>query len=242
MSDQLSSTKWPKYPPALTPEQERAREGFMELWHRELPSRYGVIERFNHGSVSRLPVKPNSRTLEVGAGLGAHSKFEDLGLQDYYCLEYREEFCRQLRESFPEDRVVCGSIEERQQWPDHFFDRIVVIHVLEHLRNLPSALAEIHRLLRPDGLFDVVMPCEGSLAYSLARKISAERLFRKNFHIDYTPIIRNEHVSTLTELLEELAPWFDITWRRFFPIPVALPSVNLVMAARCRPRHRAERA
>lgn len=231
-----SPSKWPKQPPPLTPAQEQAREGFMALWHQQLPSKYGVIERFNHGSVSKLPVKPGSRTLEIGAGLGAHSKFEDLSRQDYYCLEYREEFCHSLREQFPADHVVCGSIEERQIWPDAFFDRLVVIHVLEHLRNLPLALAEMHRLLKPDGHLDVVMPCEGSLAYSLARKISAERLFRKNFHMDYTPIIRNEHVSTLSELMHEMQRWFDTVSREFFPLPVPIAAVNLVVAVRATPR------
>ena len=233
-----SVRKWPKQPPPLTAEQERAREAFVALWHQQLPSRYSVIERFNHGSVSKLPVKPGSRTLEVGAGLGAHGKFEDLERQDYYCLEYREEFCQSLREQFPDDHVVCGSIEERQVWPDQFFDRVVVIHVLEHLRNLPLALAEMHRLLKPDGYLDVVMPCEGTLAYSLARKISAERLFRKNFHMDYTPIIRNEHVSTLTELVQEMEPWFQTTWREYFPLPVPVAALNLVVAVRATPRSR----
>jgi len=228
--------RWPKQPPPLSAEQERAREGFMALWHQQLPTRYGIIEQFNHGSVSGLPVRPGSRTLEVGAGLGAHSKFEDLSRQDYHFLEYREEFCQTLREQFSPDRVVCGSIEDRQPWPSCYFERIVVIHVLEHLRNLPAALEEMHRLLDPQGYLDVVMPCEGSLAYALARKISAERLFRKHFRMDYTPIIRNEHVSTLSELLEEIEPWFDIEWRRFFPLPIPIVSVNLCMAIRAKPR------
>lgn len=152
---------WPKRPPELTVEQERAREAFVAVWHQQLPTRYAMIERFNHGSIARLPIKKGANTLEIGAGLGAHSRFEDLTRQDYYCLEYREEFCKTLVEMFPANRVVCGDIEQRQPWLSGFFDRIIAIHVLEHLRNLPAALAEIRRLLKPDGFFDVVVPCEG---------------------------------------------------------------------------------
>ena len=236
MPKDSSLPKWPKHPPVLNAAQEAAREGFMKLWHEELPSRYGLIEKFNHGSVAALPVREGTRTLEVGAGLGAHSKFEDLQRQDYYCLEYRQEFCDELAKVFSADRVVCGSIEERQPWPDGFFDRIVVIHVLEHLRNLPQALAEMHRLLRPGGNLDVVMPCEGGLAYGLARKISAERLFRKQFRMDYTPIIRNEHVSSLEEIFVEFDKYFDIAWRSYFPLPIPVQTLNLCVAARAVPR------
>jgi SAM-dependent methyltransferase len=232
MNSSPTLATWPKRPPPLTPEQQRAREAFMALWHRELPSKYGLIERFNHGFVSRLPIAEGSRTLEIGAGLGAHSKFEDLKRQDYYCLEYREEFCRELEKLFPPDRVRCGDIQQRQPWPDGHFDRVVVIHVLEHLLDLPAALDEISRLLKPSGIFDVVVPCEGSLAYSLARKVSAERLFRRNFGMDYTPIIRNEHVSTYDEIVRELDQRFESRTRAFFPIPVPISAINLVVAFR----------
>jgi SAM-dependent methyltransferase len=229
------STVWPKQPPPLTPEQERAREGFMKLWHERLPRKYGKVEAFNHGSVATLPIKPGSRTLEIGAGIGAHSKFEDLIRQDYHVLEYREAFCDELRKLFPADHVHCADIQQQQPWPAGSFDRIVVIHVLEHLPNLPLALAEIHRLLAPDGYFDVVLPCEGGLAYSLARRISAERLFRRHFKMDYTPIIRNEHVSTLAEIEVELRELFEPVSGSYFPLKVPIPTLNLVVAYRCRP-------
>ena len=231
-----TTQRWPKRPPRLTPQQEQAREAFMVTWHQVLPSRYAAVERFNHGYVSKLPITPGSTTLEIGAGLGAHSRFEDLTRQDYYCLEYREDFCRELRKLFPTERVRCGDIEQRQAWPDGFFDRIVGVHVLEHLRNLPAALLEIRRLLKPDGCFDVVLPCEGGLAYAVARKISAERLFRKRFGMDYTPIVQNEHVSTLDEVLDELDREFESRARCFFPMRVPITTLNLCLAQRLVPR------
>lgn len=227
---------WPKHPPVLTAEQERAREAFVAAWHQQLPTRYRGIERFNHGSVSRLPVKNGSTTLEIGAGMGAHSKFEDLTRQQYYCLEYRRAFCDELLKLFPADRVRHGDIEQRQPWPDGFFDRVVAIHVLEHLRNLPLAVAEIRRLLKPDGCFDVVLPCEGGLAYAVARKVSAERLFRRRFGMSYTPIIRNEHVSTLDEIVRELERVFNVSARFFFPFRLPIGALNLCVAFRLVPR------
>jgi SAM-dependent methyltransferase len=236
MAATTTSGRWPKHPPALTAEQEAAREAFVALWHQRLPSSYRAIERFNHGFVARLPLHDGARTLEIGAGLGAHGRFEDLERQAYYCLERRPEFCGELRKLFPEDRVVCGDIQQRQPWPAGFFDRVVAIHVLEHLRDLPAALREIRRLLKPDGYFDAVVPCEGGVAYALARKVSAERLFRRRFRMDYTPIIRNEHVSTLVEIMDALTGEFAIDVRSFFPLRVPLQTLNLCVALRLTPR------
>ena len=114
------------------------------------------------------------------------------------------------------------------------FDRIVAIHMLEHLRNLPAALAEIDRILAPDGYFDVVLPCEGSLAYSLARRISAKPLFEKRFGMSYDPIIANEHVNTLADVLGALQPLFKPETVKRFPIGLPIDAFNLCIALRLR--------
>ena len=223
----LPAFVWPKRPPALTERQRVAREQYMELWHREVLSRYRAIEAFNHGYVARLPVKPGSRTLEIGAGLGSHLEHERLDIQDYHVLEYRQEFCAEIRKRLPASRVRLGDIHVRQDWEDGSFDRVVAIHVLEHLVNLPEALREIGRLLKSDGVLDVVVPCEGGLAHTLARKISAERLFRRRFGMDFLPIHLNEHVNSFNEVVGLLQRHFDTSRRAFFPLRIPIPNVNL---------------
>jgi len=232
------SAKWPKRLAPLTAEQLRIRDEFMSLWHEELPQRYQVVERFNHGySVKRvLGPRQNIRTLEVGAGLGGHLEFEDLSRQEYYALELRPEMADRLRERFPSCHVVVGDCQQKLPLPDDHFDRVLAIHVLEHLPNLPAALREIHRVLKPSGHFSVVIPCEGGMAYSLARNISARRVFEKRFKQSYDWLIRSEHINVPEEILTELSELFEIQHRQFFPLFIPVVTFNLCIGLTLRPR------
>jgi len=234
----MPKTVWPKALPVLTDEQLEAREQFAQLWLDLLPKRFALLERFNHSFPVKLGHDAGIRTLEVGAGIGGHLAFEDLDGQEYHVVEVRPNFCEQLARQLGPDHVHQGNIEERQPFPDGWFDRIVAIHTLEHLPNLPAALGEIDRLLKSDGILDVVLPCEGGLAYSLARSISAQRLFEKTFKMDYTPIIRSEHVNTLAEVKEVLAERFSPIVSKHFPIPLSVDQINICVGMRLKKRRR----
>jgi hypothetical protein len=54
--------------------------------------------------------------------------------------------------------------------------------------------------------------------------------------MDYTPIIRNEHVSTLDEILVERGRVFDVGARSFFPFGLPITTLNLCVAFRLVPR------
>ena len=233
----MPKTLWPKVPAPLTAEQIAAREAFGREWFGKLASRYAAFERFNNVALSALPpTRQNWRTLEIGAGLGGHLAFEDLRRQEYHCVEIRPDFCDQLRRNPLVAGVCQGDIEDRTPFAEGYFDRIIAIHVLEHLRNLPRAVEEISRLLRDDGILDVVLPCEGGIAYHLARRISTKRLFEKRFKMSYDPIIASEHVSTLAEVLETLRPRFKPVYGRRFPFNVPIDTFNLCLALRMEKR------
>lgn len=43
------------------------------------------------------------------------------------------------------------------------FDAVVILDVLEHLEHPERAIAEVHRVLKPEGVFHIFVPCEGDL-------------------------------------------------------------------------------
>ena len=236
-------TRWPKQLPALTPEQANAREDFVKHWHEILPNYYGIVEGFNH----RYPLKDwaastskRQRILEIGAGLGEHIRYENLSHVDYHALELREEMAVCIRERFPQVKTVVGDIQEKLDFPAHYFDRIVAIHVLEHLPNLPAAVKEIYRVLSPSGRLDVVIPCEGGLAYTLARRISAQRIFEKRYQMSYDWFVRSEHVNLPDEILGELEHCFHRDRSQYFPLRIPSITMNLVIGLRLSPKREGE--
>jgi SAM-dependent methyltransferase len=204
----------------------------MRHWHERLDTGYGRIERFNHGYPAQSS-DPSLRTLEIGAGRGGQIGFERVGVGNYYAVELRQEMADAILERFPMVTTVVADAQEHLPFDDGFFDRVLAIHVLEHLPNLPAALGEVHRVLRPSGRFEVVIPCEGGLAYEFARQISTARIFKKRYGQNYGWCIRSEHVNIPAEIRAELLRLFDITNDVYFPLRVPLESVNLVIGLTC---------
>jgi SAM-dependent methyltransferase len=230
--------QWPKTFPPLSAEQERIRDDFVKYWHDVLPRRLGVIDRFNHTyGVQHAP--PFRRTLEIGAGIGEHLEYEKLTPEqerNYHALELREAMSREIRRRFPRVRTLTGDCQERLPFVDGFFDRVLAIHVLEHLPNLPAAVREVYRVCdKEHGAFSLVIPCEGSLAYTLARRWSAQRLFEKRYRQPYRWFIEREHVNLPDEILGALRPYFTVRHRSFFPVPLPLLCCNLVIGLTLRP-------
>jgi ubiquinone/menaquinone biosynthesis C-methylase UbiE len=235
----MTSTKWPKHIPPLTPDQKVISDDFMKVWHEFLP-RFTVLEDFNHGWVSKHAPSSFHRSLEFGAGLGEHLKYERLTAEQeagYVTVEFRDNMAAEIKRRFPRVQTIVGDCQQSLDFPDGHFDRVVAIHVLEHLPNLPGAIREAHRLCNKErGVFQVVIPCEGGLAYSLSRRISSQRIFEKRYKQPYRWFIEREHINLPGEIAEEIAPYFSIERRTFFPVPLPLVFCNLCIAMNLRPR------
>jgi SAM-dependent methyltransferase len=207
----------------------------MARWLEYLPQRGGFLERFNHGYPARAGADAQ-RTLEIGAGLGAHLEFEDVERQEYYAVELREELAESLSERFPAVTTLVADCQKRLPFADGFFDRVLAIHVLEHLPDLPAALEEVARVLAPDGRFVAVIPCEGGAVYSLARHLTSQRLFEREFGRDYDWFIKYEHINLPWEITSECQKRFRVADSRYFPLRIPSVTVNLVIGLTMRPR------
>lgn len=228
-------SKWPKKLPSLSAEQQKIKDDFMAYWHEVLPKKYGIFEKFNQGYVVKQS-QGGGRTLDLGAGLGEHINYENLNRQDYYALELRSDMAAVIAKRFPIIKVIVGDCQVRSAFEDNFFDRVLAIHLLEHLPNLPAAIAEVYRVLKPNGKFYVVIPCEGGLVYWLARRISAQRLFEKRYRTSYDFFIQTEHINRPREIIEELKVYFKIKRTDYFPFILPSTMINLAIGLALEPK------
>ncbi len=212
----------------LSGEEENARNQFVKIWQENLPERFGLVERFNHLYPLRSKSGQNERILDIGAGLGEHLEYEPPDWKQYVCAELRLEMAASIKEKFPAVELFVGDCQKELPFEDALFDRIMAIHVLEHLPDLPSALKQIRRVLKDDGRFAVCIPCEGGFAYSLARKISAKRIFKKHFPtMCYEKVVvANEHINLPEEIIQEIMKHFVVIDKQFFPLRVPIINLN----------------
>ena len=236
------TNKWPKTLQPLSPEQNAINDDFFQHWHNILASqsRYKFIENFNHSYATKHSPKDFITTLEIGAGLGEHLEYENLNKQqkeNYVALELRKNMAEEIQKRHPGITIHIGDCQKELPFKDNHFDRVLAIHVLEHLPNLPACIKEMHRLIhKQNGVFSVVIPCEGGLAYRLARRVSAQRIFQKRYKLPYSLYIDNEHINKPHEILAELEQYFHIEHKKFFPLPLPSVNLNLCISLTLRPR------
>lgn len=104
-------------------------------------------------------LRPGSRVLEVGCGRGAGARLirEAFGLEALLASDLDERMIRQARRYLPPSAregislLVCDTF--RLPFPDASLDAIFGFGVLHHVPDWEGALAEIARVIQPEGLY-----------------------------------------------------------------------------------------
>ena len=107
--------------------------------------------------VRMLEAAPGARVLEVGCGGGALLSFMRARGSDPTGSDLLPEAVRLAREAAPGCEVLEADAG-RLPFPDASFDRLVSHHLVEHLPDLPAALAEWKRVLAPGGVMVICTP------------------------------------------------------------------------------------
>ena len=125
-------------------------------------------------------------------------------------------------------RIVVGDCQRELPFATDYFDRVLAIHVLEHLDNLPAALAEIAVSSNPRVRSPLSFRARVALL-TLGRRLTTKRIFEKRYNTDYEWMIGYDHCNTAREIVDLLPTAFSVRRRAFFPMRVPSIDANLVI-------------
>jgi len=195
------------------------------------------LEGWMHAKVADTAAGGYEAILEVGAGSLNHVTW----WKKYSSYDVVEPFQKLLETSgnLTLIRKVYSQLIEIPR--EVSYDRIISITVLEHMLDLPMeiALSGIH--LRENGLFCAGVPSEGCLLWYLAWKYGTGIAFKRRTGLDYSVIIRHEHVNTVHEIVECVQYFYrDVSIKRF-PLPAENLSLYTFLRASNVEHERCER-
>lgn len=134
------------------------RHGILPDDHWWVQGRLQVLSRLVTRNVAAATGSQRSgAALDAGAGSGLWARRLARWFDRVVLAEPDPALCARLASEFPRDRVVEASLPALPL-PDHDFDFISCLDVLEHIDDDFRAARELHRLLHPAGTLLITVP------------------------------------------------------------------------------------
>ena len=96
--------------------------------------------------------------LEVGCGEGRGIDWLLPKVKSYSAIDKIEPIIAQLKEKYPQTKLISGNIPPLSAYADNSFDCVVSFQVIEHIEDDKLFLQEISRVLKPNGLALITTP------------------------------------------------------------------------------------
>jgi 2-polyprenyl-3-methyl-5-hydroxy-6-metoxy-1,4-benzoquinol methylase len=150
-------------------------------------------------SLSRL-TQAKDRVLEIGPGSGIYVPTLVSLASEVFASDIESVYLDRLR-PLADAQTTLHLVHDditRSEFPSGFFDVILCTEVIEHIRNSQEALAEMRRILRPNGLLILSTPQRYS-SLEIFSKIAFLPGFIQLARLIYRePILDTEHINLLT--------------------------------------------
>ncbi len=145
--------------------------------------------------IKLFKIEKAEKILDLGCGAGRHIVYlAEKGFKTYG-IDAAKEGIRMTKKSLKERglraNLRIGNIFNKLPYPNDFFDAVIGVQVLQHgrIRQIKSAIKEIERILRPEGLLFLTL-CgrysKGKIRYCIVK--TAQKIAPRT----YKPTIGNE--------------------------------------------------
>jgi len=173
------------------------------------------------------------QVLEVGAGTCEHLQFVKHTFDQYIMTDLDQKTLdvakKKLGDQSPNSIKFEKQNAAKLDYPDDSFDRVIGVHILEHIFQPHLAIKEWYRVLRDGGVMTILIPTDPGLAWRLSRHFGPRRRATKA-GIPYDYIMAREHVNPCNNLIAFLNYYFPEGKALWWPFPIALIDVNLFYA------------
>lgn len=198
---------------------------------------FAWIHKKGHLHVSEmLRQEKEDRILDLGCGFGTIRRYIKKGFYTGIDISYS----RILNASLKIDRstVFLNADGLHLPFKDSSFEKVISVYNLEHIQKLEEVLAEVKRLMTPNGQFIVSIPAEGGIFWNTGRKLTTQRIVKKKYNINYSKVVRHEHCNGYKEILKILLKHFKIDKKKYWPFDLLSPELNLILTMSCKVKRR----
>jgi len=162
--------------------------------------------------VDALSRNPEARLLEIGAGAGETAAYALAQGKCGWCcgVELCEGPAQEARKKL--QRVIVGDVERIElDFPENYFDVLLMSEVLEHLADPWSVLRRLYRLMKPGSIVMAGSPnvCHHSVIRSLLRgrwRYEARGVFDATHLRWFSPTSYGEMFETCGFIVDEVGP------------------------------------
>ena len=204
-----------------------------------------LVNLWGQGIEDRIPElwfqeinKQNTRILEVGFGKG--SLLKRLSRSDgpeLFGLDASQQNYRNAIDTFKVKAhlSLIDISNERFQFPDGFFDTVVMLEVLEHVENPMRVILEIQRVLKKEGLFIFSFPEERLISGIGIEENQEKRDHFLGFHsFPYPGVFRYDYMRVFLNQLyfkiidEELQEQYHVFFKMLNKKPNRMHILDIV--------------
>lgn len=173
------------------------------------------------------------RVLEVGAGTAEHMRYVRHRFDEYIvtdvdgaALDVARRKCEGLQIPGLSFEVAEG---ERLVYRDDSFDRLIAVHVLEHIPQPHKVLKEWARVVKNGGVLSLLIPTDPGVAWRLGRRLGPRRrALQQGIAYDY--VMAREHVNPCNNLIALIHHYFPRVTEAWWPLAVPSMDLNLFYA------------
>lgn len=129
--------------------------------------------------------------LDLGCGNGQNTIKISSRVKKIVGVDYDTKALKQARESVRQQNIsniifIQSDLEKKLPLPANSFDKVIFLDTLEHLRNDHTALLEVYRVLKQEGLLLISLPNSQTSWKKLQRKYSLNSYADPDHKKEYT--------------------------------------------------------